>query len=121
MLSELFKELNNKPANFNNVASITYNNKTYTNDSDVANIFNKHITNVADKYLSRSRKDSTHLPNIQLLEEFIKVKLPTGYIYIIPLMTEHFVRKFISQLDSNKGTGKDNISAKILKLSSHDN
>ena len=67
MLSKLFKELSNKPANSNTFASITYNSKTYTNDSDIANIFNKHFTNVADKYLSRPRKDSTHLPNMQLL------------------------------------------------------
>ena len=118
MLSKLFKELSNKPANSNTIASITYNSKTYTNDSDIANIFNKHFTNVADKYLSRPRKDSTHLPNMQFLKEFIKGKLPVGNIYKIPLITEHFVMKFISQLDSNKATGKDNISAKILKLSS---
>ena len=68
MLSKLFRELNNTPANYNNIATITYNNKTYTHDSDIANIFNKHFTNMAHKYLSRPRKDSTHIPNMQLLK-----------------------------------------------------
>ena len=68
MLYKLFNELNNKPANSNNIVSITYDNKTYTNNSDIANIFNKHFTNMADKYLSRPRKDSAHLPNMQLLK-----------------------------------------------------
>ena len=82
-----------------------------------ANIFNKHFTNVADKYLSHPRKDSTHLINMQLLKEFIKGKLLVGNIYKIPLMTEDVVIKYISQLDSNEATGNDIISAKILKLS----
>ena len=36
----------------------------------------------------------------------------------MPLMTEQLVCKFISKLDKNKATGIDNISAKILHLSS---
>ena len=44
--------------------------------------------------------------------------MPKGNIFKIPLMTEQFVCKFISKLDKNKATGIDNISAKILHLSS---
>ena len=89
-----------------------------------ADISNKHFTNVADTYLSQPRKDSTHPPNMQLLKEFIKGKLLVGNIYKIPLITEDVVIKFKSQLDSNKATGNEIISAKILKLSTpppHDN
>ena len=52
------------------------------------------------------------------LKEFIKHKLYKENIFKIPFMTEHFVCKFIYNLDNNKATGIDNISIKILKLSS---
>ena len=52
------------------------------------------------------------------LNEFLQHKLPKENILKIPFMTEHFVSKFIFNLDNNKATGIDNISIKILKLSS---
>ena len=97
-----------------------YNNKTFTRDADIANIFNKHFTSVAEKYLNDTANamNKSHSPNLLLLKAFIKQKLPKGNIFKIPLMTEQFVCKFISKLDKNKATGIDNISAKILHISS---
>ena len=94
-----------------------HDNKLYTRDADIANIFNKHFTSIADKYLSHSSSNN-HSPDMLPLKEFIKHKLPKENIFKIPFMTEHFVGKCISNLDNNKATGIDNISIKILKLSS---
>ena len=116
MLASVFKELNHQTKNVVNITSMMYNNKTFTRDADIANIFNKHFTSVAEKYLNDTAYKS-HSPNLILLKEFIKQKLPKGNIFKIPLMTEQFVCKFISKLDKNKATGIDNISAKILHLS----
>ena len=117
MLASVFKELNHQTKNVVNVTSIMSNNKTLTRDADIANIFNKHFTSVAEKYLNDTANKS-HSPNLILLKEFIKQKLPKGNIFKIPLMTEQFICKFISKLDKNKATCIDNISAKILHLSS---
>ena len=94
-----------------------YNNKTFTRDADIANIFSKHFTSVAEKYLNDTANKS-HLPNLSFLKEFIMQKLPMENIFKIPLMTKQFVCNFISTLYKNKATGIDNISAKILHLSS---
>ena len=117
MLPSVFKELNHQTKNVVNITSIMYNNKTFTRDIDIANSFNKHFTSVTVKYLNDTA-NKNHSPNLILLEEFTKQKLPKGNIFKIPLMTEQFVCKFISKLDKDKATGIDNISAKILHLSS---
>ena len=117
MSASVFKELNHQTKNVVNITSIMYNNKTFTRAADIANIFNKHFTSVAEKYLNDTANKS-HSPNLILLKEFIKQKLRKENIFKIPLMTEQFVCKFISKLDKNKATGIDNISAKILHLSS---
>ena len=120
LLASVFKELNQQTKNVVNITSIMYNNKTFTRDADIANIFNKHFTSVAEKYLNDTANamNKSHSPNLLLLKAFIKQKLPKGNIFKIPLMTEQFVCKFISKLDKNKATGIDNISAKILHISS---
>ena len=117
MLANVFKELNHQTQKAVNITSIRHDNKVYTRDADIANIFNKHFTGIADKYLSHSSSNN-HSPDMLPLKEFIKHKLPKENIFKIPFMTEHFVGKCISNLDNNKATGIDNISIKILKLSS---
>ena len=106
MLASVFKELNHQTKNVVNITSIMYNNKTFTRDADIANIFNKHFTSVAEKYLNDTA-NKRHSPNLLLLKEFIKQKLPKRNIFKIPLMTEQFVCKFISKLDKNKAIFND--------------
>ncbi len=117
MLSNVFKELNNKTKNTVNTATLTYQHKTFTNDKDIAHAFNTHFTGVAEKYLGPSANKTSNPPNFQLLKGFITSKLPPGNVFKIPPVTEQFVNKFLAKLDTNKATGLDNISAKILKVS----
>ena len=62
MLASVFKELNHQSKNVVNITSIMYNNKTFTRDADIANIFNKHFTSVTEEYLNDTANKS-HSPN----------------------------------------------------------
>ena len=113
-LSKVFNELSNKSNFSNNIKTITYENKTFTDDADIANTFNKYFTSVSEKYLNKEKSLS---PNLKKLEAFISTKLPKGNIFNIPYITEDFVYTFLTSLDNNKATGIDNISSKIIKIS----
>ena len=113
-LCKVFNELNNKSNFSNNIKTITYENKTFTDDADLANTFNKYFTSVSEKYLNKEKSLS---PNLKKLEAFITTKLPKENIFNIPYITEDFVYKFLTSLDNNKATEIDNISSKIVKLS----
>ena len=73
MLTSVFKELNHQTKHVVNITSM-YNNKTFTRDANIENIFNKHFTSVAEKYLNDTANKS-HSPNLLLLKEFFKQKL----------------------------------------------
>ena len=55
-LSKVFNELSNKSNFSNNIKTITYENKTFTDDADIANTFNKYFTSVSEKYLNKKKK-----------------------------------------------------------------
>ena len=113
-LCNVFNELSNKSNFSNNIKTITYENKTFTDDADIANTFNKYFTSVSEKYLNKEKSLS---PNLKKLEAFITTKLPKENIFNIPYITEDFVYTFLTSLDNNKATGIDNISSKIVKIS----
>ena len=78
-LCKVFNELNNKSNFSNNIKTITYENKTFTDDADIANTFNKYFTSVSEKYLNKEKSLS---PNLKKLEAFITTKLPKENILI---------------------------------------
>ena len=84
-LCKVFNELNNKCNFFKNNKTITYENKTFTEDADIANTFNKYFTSVSEKYLNKEKSLS---PNLKKLEAFITTKLPKENIFNIPYITE---------------------------------
>ena len=94
--------------------TITYENKTFTDDADIANTFNWDFTSVSEKYVNKEKIPS---PNLKKLEAFISTKLPKGNIFNIPYITEDFIYTFVTSLDNNKATGIDNISSRIVKIS----
>ena len=69
---------------------------------------------MTEKYLN---KDKILSLNLHKLEHFISTKIPKGNIFNIPHMTEDFVYKYLTNLDTNKATRIDNISSKVIKLS----
>ena len=112
-LCKVFNELSNK-SNFSNIKTLTYKNKIFTDDADIANTFNQYFTSVAEKYINKEKSLS---PNLQKLEPFISEKLPKGNIFNIPYITQDFVYKYLTNLDNNKAAGIDNISSRIVKIS----
>ena len=67
-ICKVFNELNNKSNFSNNIKTITYENKTFTDDADLANTFNKYFTSVSEKYINKEKSLS---PNLKKLEAFI--------------------------------------------------
>jgi len=114
-LSKMFNQLSGK----NNKNPITLikldDDLTTTNEQDIANAFNEHFTNIAEKYLTPEMKN-VNWETSEALINFVSSRVPTDNTFKIPPITEHYVSKFLSQLDSRKATGLDKISAKILKL-----
>ena len=109
-MCKVFNELSNK----SNIKTLTYKNKIFTDDADIANTFNQYFTSVAEKYINKEKILS---PNLQKLEHFISEKSPKGNIFNIPYITQDFVYKYLTNLDNNKATGIDNISSMIVKIS----
>ncbi len=116
-LSKLFKELSGKNSNTNTITSITLENATITSEHDIANAFNEHFTNIADKYLNASI-DNINWEPTPTLADFINCRVPPNNNFQIPPITEQFVAKFLSKLDIKKSTGLDNLGANILKMTS---
>lgn len=112
-IAKLFDELSGK-AKDNKVTSLTYSEKTLTNNKDIANAFNTHFINIPNKYIPDQPEQC--LPDLTRLEEYVAARVPPNNFFKIPLMTEVHVENFIKKLDSTKATGLDDIGAKYLKL-----
>ena len=112
-MCKVFNELSSK-SNYSNIKTLTYKNKIFTEDADIANTFNQYFTSVAEKYINKEKSLSS---NLQKLEHFISEKLPKGNIFNIPYITQDFVYKYLTNLDNCKATGIDNILSMIVKIS----
>ncbi len=53
------------------------------------------------------------------LRNFVKSKIEPSDMFTIPIMSEDQVLKFRGVLDETKTTGKDGVSAKLLKMAAH--
>ena len=97
-LCKVFNELSNK-SNFSNIKILTYRNKIFTDDADIANTFNQYFTSVAEKYINKGKSLS---PNLQKPEHFFSEKLPKGKNFNIPYITQDFLYKYLTHLDNKK-------------------
>lgn len=114
LLSTIFKELGNQTTK-GCPTSVDYKGKTYKQESDMAQAFNEHFTNIASNYL-RNEKTNPAQQDHSLLKQFVTSKLPPGNYFNIPPVTEIWVKKYLLSMDKNKATGLDNIPAKALKM-----
>ena len=81
---------------------------------NVTNILNDHFLNIAKKVTSHLPQDSVYEIPDKLID-WINVRLPNKIKFDIPLISENDVLEALSNLDENKSTGVDGISAKVLK------
>ena len=77
----------------------------------IANTFNEYFTNIASQYTSDSQ-DTRQQQHTQL-KHFVSDKLDTSFS--IPEIKQHTVYRALMILRSDKSTGADNISARLLK------
>ena len=116
-LSKMFSKLSGKEKQNNPIPSIITNDITLTEEEDIADTFNRHFTDIVDKYLPHNQLEVPEdwQPTSDL-NAFITSRIPVGHNFKIPPIQEHFVHNFLAKLDTKKATGLDEISANILKI-----
>ena len=82
-----------------------------TEPENIANTFNEYFTNIASQYTSDSQ-DTRQQQHTQL-KNFVSDKLDTPFS--IPEIKQHTVYRALMTLRSDKSTGADKISARLLK------
>ena len=85
-----------------------------TNESDLTDVFNSYFVNIASNL-----KEPIIPSDFEILNEYVKSKIPINTEFLVTPTNEAFVNNFLSTLNLNKSTGIDNIGPKILKLSAN--
>ena len=85
-----------------------------TDQHEVVEQFNQHFANVADRLLSGT--PLVDYSPLDLLLGHVMSKVPLGAKFEIPLLNCSDVTKALLELNSNKATGVDELSAKFLKM-----
>ena len=83
------------------------------NKLQIAELFNKHFTPIADCLRSSPRHINY---DITKLREFVLSRKDEKVTFSIPQITECSVLTIIKDFKLNKATGLDNISAKLVKI-----
>lgn len=111
---KIFKELgaNCKTNSCESNINIKLGEQLVTDETEVAELFNDYFVNVASKL-----KEPIKLSDNELLNDYVRSKVPTTTEFNIPLTNIMFIHNFLSNLNVNKSTGFDNIGPRILKMS----
>ena len=89
-----------------------------TEPRDIADSFNLFFTAVATQYVNDNWSDDGS--SLLKLKQFISSKLPTDVCFNIPEVSVDYVTNSLIHLNSNKATGLDEISARLLKDSARE-
>ena len=110
---KIFKEfgMNNKECQNASKFSLKLDDQIITNESDLSEIFNNYCINIASKL-----KESIVETDFELLNNYVRSKVPTDIDFEIPLTNRTFIRQFLANLNVKKSTGLDNKGPRILKL-----
>ena len=113
--SKLWKLIKELAPNSSKTAPTTLKDgdTTITSTPSLCKTFNKYFSTVVNQYLP----ESNQAPDFHKLNDSVKSKITEDNVLSIPLLTCDEVQKSLSELDSNKATGLDGLSSKILKLS----
>ena len=88
------------------------NNSSYISPKETANTFNSHFVNITDRFISDIPSE---VPTFSKLKEFVQTKKDANVKFKIPEISNQFVKKQIIKLQTNKATGLDGVSVKLLK------
>ncbi len=99
-------ELTNRNAKSTNINDISDDGNIVTEPGKIANVFNNFFTDIGPK-LAKDLPEHYQIP-----ESYVK---PLNTIFSFQLVTETDVSKLLYTIKTNKATGHDRISAKLLK------
>ena len=94
---------------------IIYNDKTLTNEQDIADSFNSFFANVGTQ-LSSSFEQSDSIPSF---ETYLDCNTRSDPNFYFTPVDEDLVRTLITNLPNKTSSGIDNISNKLLKQIKH--
>ena len=95
---------------------IDSNNNTITDHKDIGEHFNDFFVSVVDQYILNQQPTTT----FDKLKDMVNSRIGDDPKFNVPPITTEFVHKFLSTMDTNKATGLDDLSSKILKLSAQE-
>ena len=90
---------------------IKINNKTISNDLDIANGFYDYFVNIPSKL-----KEPIQPSEFTRLKDFVDSKVNDETNFTIPLVNCSFVNNYLSNIDATKAAGLDSIGPKLLKI-----
>ena len=108
------KNLNGQTERTSIPSTIKADNVLNDTASDVINQLNNYFASISDKLKSDHGEDDIPY-DISKLNMHVESKIPQNVTFQIPYMKLSDILSIINSLDSNKATGLDGISAKILK------
>ena len=117
---KLWKHLHNVSGSRNVTDSYIINdcnNHPVSDAKIIANIFNSHFSNIAEKF--DIENCLSHDLDFNQLENFISSHIPNDVFFTIPHISQEEVLFHLLMLDESKSTGLDLLNAKFLKLSSN--
>ena len=94
------------------VCSLQAGGHLLEDNEQMASEFNSHFTSIADQL--KSLLPQTHL-DISKLIHFVNSRKDAGITFSIPSITESKVIDCLMNLSSNKASGIDKLSARLLK------
>ena len=109
---KLFKEIGIKRKNnTSKIPSLKLGNNCIEDDFEMATQFNNFFVSVASKL-----KEPVEDCNFDNLRDFYNSKVPDGVQFNIPEVSCDKVLKFLSNIDTSKATGCDQIGPRLLKI-----
>ena len=94
---------------------IKENDVDITDPKDIAEAFNKHFVEIAEKYIPPSNKTF----NSEKLKQYVDDLVDATSRFSIPEMSQNFVERELARMQPNKSTGLDGIGARLLRIASH--
>ena len=98
--------------------TIKVNNRQTDAASDIIGELNTYFSSISDKLKAEYGHDDIPY-NFSKLNEHVHAKIPLNVTFQIPCMKLPELLYIIKSLDTNKATGLDGISAKLLKSAAH--
>lgn len=97
-----------------NIEELTKGDDTITNKTSIANELNNLFSNILTE-IGNNQTSTAHF-NDEKLKNFVSSRLNSEKSFEIPLLTQEQVENIhIQKISTNKATGQDDISVRVIK------